>query len=290
MSHKNKSGDAENDLAALLRDFSRSDSGHAALLCLSKSKITIDRNAPFPNKSIFGAYCFPHILLNPEAEPATLLSGLRHEIRHVEQEQNGLAGQEKGALTQPVRDPRAFVSLQLLREADAYAHQVDFAFEHAKTTGDQAPKKILARELPGIFNAYAKARQAPGGTRGKALQQAFAAYMKDDGHKRFDAIVALAELDQILKSQQKMAKASKAGKKMLLESAGNPSPDARTVHAFGRTQTSPGRHMNYFNGLSSRQLTGPEFSGTLPKAVEKRLKKMEQRYARFFAALEGGKQ
>lgn len=214
------------------------------------------------------------ISLNPRQDNALLASILYHEIHHVRQHKDGVllhVGEDEGRPAQwPVRDPFAYLILNRVAEADAFARQAELAFDMGGAVAG-AMKKHCAP----VFNAYAAARRKAPEDRNHALCQAFAAFVRE-ASAPYDA-QCLADLDERIDSYAAFGLKNPRLAEAFFSTAQKFDLSIGLIRHYARH----GENDNYLNAVPDHvlaQLT------QLPPDLHTALDELTLRYDRHFAA------
>ena len=218
------------------------------------------------------------IHLNAKHDDHILLSILYHELRHVQQHHDGLflhSGPTDGQIHNwPVRDPYAFFVLNRIAEGDAYARQVEFAFEH----GPDA-QAAMARHCAPVFNAYAAARAEHPNDRESALLCAFAAFTRTTADE-YDR-TCLDQLSQRLERYERLAAEDPGLARSFFAVASKFPLTSGLIREYAKL----GPDTNYLAAVHDAALNG--LARVKPQTGAE-LSALEKRYNDFFSRFDGG--
>lgn len=253
--------------------------GEAMLTFAGKSGVSIDFNNAMAD-DLHGRtrnHSGHAISLNPRQDNALLASILYHEIHHVRQHRDGVllhAGEDNGRPAQwPVRDPFAYLILNRVAEADAFARQAELAFDMGGAVAG-AMKKHCAP----VFNAYANARRNAPEDKNHALSQAFAAFVRE-ASAPYDA-QCLADLDQRINSYADFGVKNPRLAKAFFSTAQKFDLSIGLIRHYA----SHGENDNYLAAVPDHMLAQLT---QLPPELHTALDKLTLRYDRHFSAYKG---
>ena len=267
------------ELENLLRQFVELPAGRRALEFALEKKITIALSPDLPT-NIFGMFEENSIVLNSKLKNEALIPGLFHELRHVIQAYKGLDPHieqtEAGLVRRPLRSPRYNFLIWRLQEADALAHQMEYAYEYTKKTGNALPAKILEDNMGGLYAAYWDAREAKGGNPDAAKRAVFRHFIEHETDFYDD--YSLRMFDRLLQTYRQL------GKKYIFNQTAMTKPQltASVMRKFGETTDADGNPRNYLEGIPDKELLSEKWFGTVTSKVNEALEKLEKRYDRFY--------